>query len=112
MLRATFASLLAHKVRLLLTALAIALGVAFMSGTFTFTATLQHDLSALFTAANAGTDVIVRHAAPAVEAGGNAGSRPGIPAALLAQVRSVDGVAAADGVILDQAQLTTKDGHL
>src|SRR5215469_16963464 len=112
MLRANLASLLAHKVRLVMTALAIALGVAFMSGTFTFTATLQHDLSSLFAAADSGTDVIVRHTAPAAEGGGNAGSRASVPATLLSSVRSVGGVTTADGVILDQSQLTTKDGRL
>jgi putative ABC transport system permease protein len=91
---------------------AIALGVAFMSGTFTFTATLQHDLDSLLRAANAGTDVVVEHTAPAGEAGGNAGARLSVPATLLPDVRSVAGVDAADGVILDQAQLTTMDGKL
>lgn len=112
MLRASLSSLLSHKVRLAMTALAIALGVAFMSGTFTFTATLQHDLDNLFTAATAGTDVIVRHAAPAGDSGGNAGARATIPADLLATVRSTPGVRAADGAVLDQAQLSTKDGQL
>src|SRR5215470_47981 len=76
MLSASLRNLLSHKVRLVLTALAIALGVAFMSGTFIFSATLQHDLDSLFRAVNAGTDVIVQHSAPSGEAGGGAGARP------------------------------------
>jgi len=112
MLRASLTSLLSHKVRLAMTALAIALGVAFMSGTFTFTATLQHDLDNLFATATAGTDVIVRHTAPVGDSGGNAGARATVPADLLATVRSVPGVRAADGAVLDQAQLSTKDGQL
>jgi putative ABC transport system permease protein len=112
MLSASLRNLLSHKVRLVLTALAIALGVAFMSGTFTFTATLQHDLDSLFRAVNAGTDVIVQHSAPAGEAGGSAGARPTIPADLLDRVRATPGVAAAEGVIHDQVQLTTVDGQL
>src|SRR5215510_9504616 len=103
MLRASLQSLLAHRTRLVLTMIAIALGVAFMSGTFTFTATLQHDLDSLFRAAVAGTDVIVQHAGPAGQGGGNAGTRATIPASLLPGIRSIDGVGAADGVVVDQS---------
>ena len=41
MLRATFKSLLAHKLRMAMSAFAIVLGVAFVSGTFVFTDTLN-----------------------------------------------------------------------
>ncbi len=112
MLRASLRTLLTHKVRLALTALAIALGVAFMSGTFTFTATLQSDLDALFHTVTASTDVIVEHTAPAGESGAGNGSRPAIPAELLPAIRAVPGVRAADGVITDTAQLATVDGRL
>jgi putative ABC transport system permease protein len=112
MLRTSLRTLLSHKVRLVLTALAIALGVAFMSGTFTFTATLQHDLAGLFRTVNASTDVVVQHAAPSGAGGGGSGARPAIPADLLDRLRTLPGVEAAEGVILDQAQLTTVDGGL
>jgi putative ABC transport system permease protein len=111
MYAASLRTLLAHKVRLALTALAIALGVAFMSGTFTFTATLQHDLDALFRTANAQTDVIVEHTVTNGVAGVGY-NEPTIPADLLDRVRATNGVAAADGVIQDQVQLTTVDGQL
>ena len=44
MLNATLKSLLAHKLRLALTALAVVLGVAFISGTFVLTDTIKHVL--------------------------------------------------------------------
>ena len=44
----TLKGLLAHKLRLVLTALAIVLGVAFISGTFVLTDTLNNTFSALF----------------------------------------------------------------
>jgi putative ABC transport system permease protein len=69
MLRATLKSLLAHRVRLVLTACAIALGVGFMAGTLILTATIHHGIDNLFTTAAAGTDVIVRPAAPSAVAG-------------------------------------------
>jgi putative ABC transport system permease protein len=93
-----------------MTMVAIALGVAFVSGTFTFTATLQHGLDSLFQAANAHTDVLVRHAGTGAEGGGNAGVRATVPAELRDLIVAVPGVSAADGVILDQAQLTTQAG--
>src|SRR6266516_219053 len=50
MMRVTVRSLLAHRVRLGLTALAIALGVAFMAGSFVFSATLSWPSAARFQA--------------------------------------------------------------
>ena len=64
LLTALFRSMLAHRLRLALTGLAIALGVAFMAGSFTFSATLTHSLDSLFTQASAGTDVQIMHNSP------------------------------------------------
>jgi putative ABC transport system permease protein len=41
MLRATLKSLLAHKLRLVLSAVAVTLGVAFVAGSFVFTDTIR-----------------------------------------------------------------------
>src|SRR6266851_2957724 len=54
MLRAMLQSLLAHRVRLAMTALAVALGTGFMCGSFVFTASLTHSLDSLFEQARAG----------------------------------------------------------
>ena len=59
MLRAMFRGLIAHRLRLAMTALAIALGVGFMSGSFVFTSTLTHSLDSLISQAGMGTDVVV-----------------------------------------------------
>ncbi len=97
MRRATLRSLLAHKLRLALSAVAIVLGVAFVAGTMIFTATLDRTFTALFE--STASDVSVT-AAAGFDAGaeGPAGSRP-VPAALVEQVRAVDGVAAAEGLV-------------
>ncbi len=97
MRRATLRSLLAHKLRLALSAVAIVLGVAFVAGTMIFTATLDRTFTALFE--STASDVGVT-AAAGFDAGaeGPAGSRP-VPAALVDQVRAVDGVAAAEGLV-------------
>jgi putative ABC transport system permease protein len=109
--KVTFRSLLAHRVRLALTALVIALGTGFMAGSFVFTATLTHSLDSLFARAATGTDVIVQHVAPrgAGLGAGSGGSRP-LPAGIAAAVRRVSGVAAADGIVTGRAVLLGRDG--
>jgi len=111
MLKASFRTLLAHRVRLVLTALAIVLGTGFMAGTFVFTATLTHSLDSLFAQAATGTDVIVQHATPpgAGLGAGSGGSRP-VPASVATAIRRVGGVAAADGTVSGRAVLLDQSG--
>jgi putative ABC transport system permease protein len=109
---ATFRSLLAHRVRLALTACAIALGTGFMAGSFVFTATLTHSLDALFTQAATGTDVIVQHVTPAgAGLGAGSGTARPVPAAIATSLRRLPGVAAADGVVSGRAVLLGRDGR-
>ena len=106
---ALFRSMLTHRLRLVLTGLAIALGVAFMSGSFVFSATLTRGLDSLFAQASMGTDVEVRHNSPTGPTITGSPARP-LPASVLATVRRVPGVAAADGEIAAQAVLLGRDG--
>jgi putative ABC transport system permease protein len=112
MFAATFRSLLAHRVRLALTALTIALGTGFMAGSFVFTATLTHGLDSLFAQSATGTDVIVQHTAPrgAGFGAGSGGARP-LPAVTEAAIRRLPGVAAADGVVSGRAVLLGRNGQ-
>src|SRR5215469_13300646 len=107
----TVRGLLAHRVRLALTALAIMLGTGFMAGTFVFTSSLNHSLDSLFAQAATGTDVIVQHTSPsgASVGAGSGGSKP-IPAAILAKIRSLPGVAVASGVVTGRAVVLGRDG--
>jgi putative ABC transport system permease protein len=108
---ATFRSLLAHRVRLALTALAIALGTGLMAGSFVFTATLNHSLDSVFAQAAIGTDVIVQHTTPAGAAlGAGSGATRPLPAPLAASISGLPGVAAADGVVSGRAVLLGRDG--
>jgi putative ABC transport system permease protein len=108
---ATFRSLLAHRVRLALTALVIVLGTGFMAGSFVFTATLTHSMDSLFAQSASGTDVIVQHTSPrgAQYGAGSGGTRP-VLASILAAIRRLPGVAAADGVVSGRAVLLGRDG--
>ena len=60
MLKLTLSTLRARKARFALTALAIALGVAFMAGTLVLTATLGTAYQAISGQALEGTDALVR----------------------------------------------------
>ena len=109
MLKATLKSVLAHKLRLALTALAVVLGVAFMTGTFVLTDTIKHTFDSLFQQTSAGKDAVVRAVAPYGNGSGfGGGNRPLTPESLLPVVRSTPGVGAAEGsaggmvVVLDK----------
>jgi putative ABC transport system permease protein len=106
--RFTIKGLLAHKLRFLLTALAVMLGVAFMSGTMVLTDTISRTFDNLFADVNRGTDAYVR-ARESLEAGfGGDTQRGRIPASLLPEIESVDGVRAAEGNLQFFAQLVDK----
>ena len=100
--------LLAHKLRLGLTALAIVLGVMFISGTFVLTDTLQNTFTTLFGNIYSKIDFQVRGVAQ-LGSGGNA-VRNELPESLLTTVRGVPGVAAAAGEVTGYAQFIGHDG--
>ena len=86
MLRATWRSLFARKLRLLLSAFAIILGVAFVAGSFVFTDTLDRAFTGLTSGAVG--DVIVRPGSSADSGGGFGGGTSGVrtvPASLVAR---------------------------
>jgi putative ABC transport system permease protein len=110
MFRATIKSLLARKLRLLLTGFAIVLGVGFVAGTLVLTDTATATFDRLFGDIYAGTDVVVQARTsfdPGITqgSGGPTEERNPIPESVLADVRSVDGVRAADGDVAGYAQL-------
>src|SRR6266536_3617826 len=111
MLRATLKSLLARKLRLVLTALAIVLGVGFTAGTFVLTDTALKSFDDLFGSVYHGTDVVVQARTaftPGPEGGGGGGGgseRRPIPQDVLPTVRAVPGVRAADGDVAGFAQI-------
>ncbi len=109
MLRASLKSLLSRKLRLLLTALAVVLGVGFTAGTLVLTDTAIKSFDALFGDVFKGTDVVVqaKNSFTPSEAGGtdvNAERNP-VTQAVYEQISSVPGVAAADGDVGGFAQL-------
>src|SRR3954447_15890054 len=110
MLSATIKGMLAHKLRLVLTATSIALGVAFLAGTLMLNDSMQRAFDNVFGSINSGTDVAVRADAGQVETDNPDDSRPPIPATVLGVVRGVDGVAEAEGSVRGYALLIGSDG--
>ncbi len=111
MFTATLRGMLVHKLRLVLTTLSIALGVAFMAGTFVLTDTMHTAFHQLFTKVSSGTDAVVRTRSAFTQSTGVGTSHAPISASVLDQIRTVDGVRAATGDVSGYAMLTDNDGH-
>ncbi len=106
MIRTAMKSLFAHKVRFLLTAVAIVLGVSLVAGTFIFTDTINAQFDTLLDDIYAGTDVSVR-----AEMGDFSAAAAPFPAEVYDDVVAVDGVAAAEpGVGSISIQVLDRNG--
>ncbi|TQN30257.1 putative ABC transport system permease protein [Haloactinospora alba] len=111
MLRTTLAGLRMHKARLVTTALAIALGVMFVTGTLVFGDTLEEGYSTKVLGA---ADEYAAVAIPAWDEGAPADPEapaPVLPADTLEQIRDLPEVAAAGGMTRGDAPLLDKDGR-
>ena len=113
MIRATAKGLLARKLRTTLTALAIVLGVAMITGAFVTTDTMLKASDDLKSASYSSADAVVS-AKTAFKPGidGPVSQPKPIPESLVAKVAGVPGVQFATGEISGQAKLTDKDGDV
>jgi putative ABC transport system permease protein len=93
MLRASWKSLLARKLRLLMSAFAIVLGVAFVAGSLVFTDTLSRAFSNIM--AESVGDVVVRPIGAGTDS--STLSAKTLPASLATDLAKTDGAARADG---------------
>jgi putative ABC transport system permease protein len=108
--RAALKSVLARKLRLILTAIAIVLGVGFVAGTFVLTDTALSAFDQLFGDIFAKTDVVVQaktafQELPAGGGGGGGQERNPIPEDVLQEIEALASVAAADGSVAGFAQV-------
>ena len=114
MSRVALKGLLGRKLRASMTAIAIVIGVAMVSGTFVLTDTIRAAFSTVFTEAfkNANAVVTGRSAIGNGNGGDSRGQAPSLPASLLDQIRALPQVSAASGGITDSAQLVGRDGKV
>jgi putative ABC transport system permease protein len=97
MLSLVLRGFLQRKLRVLLTGIAIALGVALMAGTYILTDTINKSFAGIFNVANRGHDVVIT---PRQSLGRNTRSQTSpVTDQILAQVRATPGVAEAAGSI-------------
>jgi len=109
MIRIAWRSLVAHKLRSFLTALAILLGVAMISGTYVFTDQIDRAFNEIFAEAYSGTDVTITRKASFSSQFSQALS--GLPESMVDDVRAVDGVGEAYGYIAGQGAIAV-DGEV
>lgn len=107
MFRTALRNVLAHKARLLMTVLAVMLGVAFVSGTLVFTDTLGNAFRNQSAKSYDNVAVSVE-----TYAGDHDEKTPGIDEATLEKIRGLDGVASATGRVSGFAGVADPDGKL
>ena len=111
MLRMSLKSMFAHRRRLAATAVAVILGVSLIAGTLVLTDTISRTFGGLFTTVYQGTDAVVRAKAAFTGTQGSGAQRPPVDAGLVASLRTVQGVAADEGVIWGYTRLVGKNGQ-
>ena len=97
MIRIALRGLLTRKLRAVLTATAIVLGVAMVSGTFVLTDTINNSFNTLMASGRVGTSAVI--SAKSLVATGSTNETPAVSASLLARVRSLNDVAQAYGMV-------------
>jgi putative ABC transport system permease protein len=101
-IRVALRGLLGRKLRATLTALAIVLGVAMMSGTFVLTDTIDKAFSTIFDESYAGTDVVVSGKGADISFQGLEAQAPPVDESLVAEVNALPDVEIASGSVADE----------
>lgn len=107
MLKVTLRGLLAHKVRLIATAVAVVLGVAFMAGTQVLTSSISASFDKIFSDVYSSIDVVVRSSGKVETPFGS--QRDRISETVVPTVQGVSGVDAAEGQVFGQIRVLGKD---
>ncbi len=112
MRRLAFADLRSHRLRTLLSVIAVTLGVALVTGAMTLTGTMTRAASSLSTSAYDGVDAAVTAHSPVSETDDVQGvTRPSLPEAAIRRVATSPGVTVAAGEVLrDDVQITGAGG--
>ena len=102
MIRVALRGLLGRKLRATLTAFAIILGVAMMSGTFVLTDTIDKAFATIFDESYAGTDVVVSGKGADISFQGLQSETPPIDESIVGEVSALPDVDAASGSVADE----------
>jgi putative ABC transport system permease protein len=110
--RVALKGLAGRKLRAALTAVAIVLGVAMISGTYVLTDTIQSAFGTVFTTVYKHTDAVISGKSAIGKDNTSGALPPSFPQSLLGKVRGLPGVAEAQGGIADYAYLVGRDGKV
>jgi putative ABC transport system permease protein len=100
-IRVALRGLAGRKLRAALTAFAIILGVAMMSGTYVLTDTIDKAFSQIFDESYANTDVVVSGRGADISLDGTSAEAPPVDESLVEKVRALPDVEAASGTVVD-----------
>ncbi|WP_328621300.1 ABC transporter permease [Streptomyces sp. NBC_00354] len=112
MFRTALRNVLAHKARLLMTVLAVTLGVAFVSGTLVFTDTLKKSLSNQSAKSYEGVAVSVTSYGQGRNQAGEKEGEPGLSQQTLDKVKALPGVGSVSGRVAGFAGVGDENGKL
>ncbi|MDQ2968129.1 MAG: FtsX-like permease family protein [Actinomycetota bacterium] len=110
MTRFALKALLGRKLRTVLSAFAIVLGVATVSGTYVLTDSIDKAFGSIFTESRNGSDAVISGKAAFDIGDGTGVTAPALDESLLQKVRALPDVRLADGSVNGEAQLIGKDG--
>lgn len=111
MFRLSLKNVWAHKTRLILSMLSIVLGVAFLSGTLVFSATIQRSFDDLFSSVFKTTDAYIRSSQTELSTDGFTEIPKPISRSVVQEVEKVEGVKVAEGsVSVDNLVVIDEEG--
>ncbi len=110
MTRFALRGILGRKLRTVLTAFAIVLGVATVSGTYVLTDSIDKAFDSIFTTSREGSDAVISGKSAFDLTEGSGVTAPPFDESLLAKVRALPDVAQADGQVNGEAQLIGRNG--
>jgi putative ABC transport system permease protein len=102
--------LLGRKLRTVLTAIAIVLGVATVSGTYVLTDSINNAFHSIFFETRAGSDAVISGKSAFDLSGDSGTTAPSFDESLLQRVRALPDVGEAQGQVNGEAHLIGKDG--
>jgi putative ABC transport system permease protein len=112
MIRVALKGLLGRKLRTVLTAMAIVLGVSMISGTYVLTDTITKSFTEVVDGSYENADAVVSGKVAFKNTNSNTAETPAFPDTVLAKVKRLPDVAAAAGTVSDEAKLIGRNGKV
>jgi putative ABC transport system permease protein len=112
MIRVALKGLWGRKLRTVLTAMAIVLGVAMISGTYILTDTITASFTKVVDGSYENADAVISGKVAFKNNESNTATTPAFPESVLAKVKGLPDVAAAAGAVSDEAKLIDRNGKV